>query len=375
MPSRRWITDRPTSLQNWQLTMKAIGIGAALLLAFGAWNLLANANEAALPPPETLRFVRVAPVVLEPDNERLRLPGLLRATDTAELAFLQAGQLAERRVIRGQQVAAGEILALLYNPSLTPGLIAAEARLSEVRTQLEQLEREQRRIRDLHERRLVSTEELERVVARRDALLGVVEQAEAQRREASEQLAEASLRAPFAGTIMEVLAERGEIVGAGQAIVILAGGDALEVALDLGAERAATLTLGQTARIDGADGSGEHMATVVEVGLAGSGRPAPVRLRIDQAPSGWRPGLGVQVELTFSGPPRMSVPLSAVVDPGSGQPRIFRITDERAVLVPVVLGPVRAGRVIVDGPLAAGDHIVVAGQGQLLDQEAVRVMR
>lgn len=374
MHSSRWITDRSTSSLKGPSWSIFFGLGASLLLAFGIWSLLAKATPPPLPPPEATRFVRTAPVVAEVDVERLRLPGLLRATNTAELAFLQTGQLAERRVIRGQTVEAGAILALLYNSSLTPGLSAADARLNEVRTQLEQIDREQRRLRDLHDRNLVSTEELERIVSRRDALAQVVDQAEAEQQRASEQLAEASLRAPFAGTVMEVLAEPGEFVAAGQAVVILAGSGALEVALDLGAERAAMLSPGQPARVRAPNGSGEHAATVVEVGLAGPGRPAPVRLRMDQAPSDWRPGLAVEVELVFSNPERMSVPLGAVVDPGSGQPRIFRIDDDRATLIPVALGPVRAGRVIIDGPVAAGDQVAIAGHSQLLDQEIVRVV-
>jgi multidrug efflux system membrane fusion protein len=345
-----------------------------LLLAFGIWSLLAKATAPPLPPPESVRFVRTAAVVAEIDVERLRLPGLLRATKTAELAFLQTGQLAERRVIRGQAVETGALLALLYNSALNPGLNAADARLNEVRTQLEQVDREQRRLQDLHDRNLVSTEELERMVARRDALAQVVDQAEAEQERASEQLAEASLRAPFAGTIMEVLAEPGEFVAAGQAVVILAGHGSLEVALDLGAERAARLAPGQSARIRAPNGSGDHAATVVEVGLAGPGRPAPVRLRMDQAPADWRPGLAVEAELVFTNPERLSVPLSAVVDPGSGQPRIFRINDDRATLIPIALGPVRGGRVIIDGPVAPGDQVVIAGHSQLLDQETVRVL-
>jgi len=375
MNSLLWITDRSTSLLKRPYLMALFATGAAMLLACGVWSALASAANTPLPAPENLRFVRVAPVLSEPELERLRLPGLLRAADTAELAFLEAGHLAERRVTRGQQVAAGDILGLLYNPSLTPGLNAADARLNEVRTQLEQLEREQRRVQDLHERGLLPTEELERIVARRDSAIRVVDQAEAQRRQASEQLTEASLRAPFAGTVIDVFAEPGEFVAAGQPVLALAGNGRLEVILDLGAERAGRLQPGQTARVRGSDGSSEHQATVVEIGLGQPGRPAPVRLRMDASPPDWRPGLGVTVELSFNGAGRMSVPLSAVVDPGSGQPRVFRIRDDQASLVPVALGPVRADRVLIDGPLVAGDEVVIAGHGQLLDQESVRVLR
>ncbi len=374
MPSSRPITDRSTSSQPARSRRGLLLLGLALLLTAGVVAVLARSGEAELTAPETARFVRVAAATDEAGSEPLRLPGLLRATDTAELAFLHAGQLAERRVRRGEQVSAGQVLALLHNPALSPGLSAAEARLREVHTELEQVERERRRIEDLHERRLVPTEELERIHARRDALRQAVEQAEARRREASEQLAEASLRAPFAGTIVDLRVDAGEFVAAGQPILTLAGNGSLEVALEIGARRVRGLHPGQTALVRESDGSISAEASLVEIGLASPGRPAPLRLRIDEAPADWRPGLGVQVELNLAEPARLSVPLPAVVDPGSGQPRIFRVVDDRAFLVPVSLGPVRAGRVAVEGALAAGDMVVVAGQGQLLDGETVRVL-
>ncbi|MCC5864222.1 MAG: hypothetical protein JJU31_03780 [Wenzhouxiangella sp.] len=89
----------------------------------------------------------------------------------------------------------------------------------------------------------------------------------------------------------------------------------------------------------------------------------------------WQPGLGVQVEIAFDQAPALGVPLAAIIDPGSGRPRLFRVEQDRAILVPLVLGSMRGGLLLVDGPLAAGDSIIVAGHGQLLDGETVRVLR
>jgi RND family efflux transporter MFP subunit len=346
----------------------------ALIMIIGLTSLLAGNGQASLPEPTHTRLVRTASARLQDGSEFLRLPGVLQAADQANLAFLHAGQLAERQVKRGQQVAAGELLALLHNPSLSPGLAASEASLREAGTQLAQAERELRRIVDLHERALVSTEELERTEARRDALEDALDQAEARRREASEQLAEASLRAPFAGTIVDLHVETGEFIAAGQAVMTLVGNGALEIELDLGPARAARLEIDQLAKVLGPDGHDAHAARVSEIGLAGSGKPARVRLTVDQAPAHWRPGLGVQVELEFPALDRLSVPLAAVLDAGAGQPRLFRVENGRAILVPVELGRIQAGRVIVNGALTDGDTVIIAGHGQLLDDETVQVL-
>lgn len=367
-------TDRPTSSLSswrWPLIIGSLLVGALIALAL---LIKAHNSEPVWPQPDAVRVVRVAVVSASSEPERLRLPGLLRATDQAELGFLHAGHLAERRVRRGQTVAAGEMLALLHNPVLSPGLSAAEARLAEVTTQLEQAERELVRITDLHRRKLVATEEFERIKARRDGYRQNVEQARAQQLEASEQLAEASLRAPFAGIITEIHVEPGEFVAVGQPVLALAGKGALEVALDLGPERAARLQAGQVAQVSGPLDLSPFQAQVIEVGLARPGRPARVRLALIEPPPNWLPGMGVQVELEFSGQHQLSVPLAAVLDPGAGSARIFRIEAQRAMLVPVALGPVRGGQVLIDGPVTPGDLVVIAGHGQLLHDERVRVL-
>lgn len=368
------IIDRSTSsnLKRWLLPMLTVVLLAALIFALTARSVGSGETNAQAPKPE--RFVRVAPVELETVEQPLRLPGLLRAAETADLAFLHAGHLAERRVRRGEPVNAGQVLALLHNPALSPALSASEARLREVQTELAQADRELQRVEDLQQRSLVSTEELERARARRSALAEAVEQAEARRREASEQLAEASLRAPFSGTVIDLHAESGEFVSAGQPILALAGNGSLEVELKISAQRASQMRSGQAVRVGETAHQLDLEARVIEIGLAAPGRPAPLRLVVDDPPAHWQPGLGVIVELDFAREPRLQVPLSAVIDPGGDQAVVFLIRDGKVERVPVQLGPVSAGRIAVSGSLNDADRVVIAGHGQLLDGESVRVL-
>ncbi len=375
MPFLNLLIDWSASLFRPGLWRSLLGLTVLLTLVGGvaAWRQLPDSNDAPA-VAEPVRHVRVAAVRFEQGSERLRLPGLLRAADSAELAFIHPGHLAERRVVRGERVSAGQVLALLNNPGLSPALSAAEANLAELRAALQQAQREWQRLADLHQRGLVSTEELERAQTRREQLIQSEAQALARREEASEQLAEASLRAPFAGTVVDVWVETGEFVSAGQPVLALAGHGGLEVALEISPRRAHALRVGQTAQVLEADQAVVVTASLIELGMAGPGRPAPVRLRIEEAPVNWQPGMGVQVELTLAQTARLTIPLQAVVDPGSGQPRVFRIAQDRAERVEVVLGAVHAGRVAVAGDLNAGDQLVVAGQSQLLNGERVRVL-
>ena len=371
-------TDRSTSSLTARFVTRPVAIGALALIALAITLITLASLRSPTPTPgtvDTRQVVRVAQATTSAGQDRLRLPGVLRPSERGEQAFFHAGHLAERRVVRGQQVAAGEVLAVLHNPALMPGLSAAEARVGETREQLEQVEREVRRQQDLHQRDLVSTEELERITSRARALRQTLSEAEARRQEAREQLAEAELRAPYPATVAEVFAEPGEFLGAGQPVLELAGRGGLEVPLRLGAERAGQFRDGQTVSVRRVGTGATTSGRVREGGLASAGRAATVVVELDADPGpDWWPGQAVQVEWSSERADALSVPLSAIVDPAAGDAHLFRVIDGKALRINVRLGALDGDRVVVEGALADGDEVVVAGHSQLLDGETVRVL-
>ncbi|MDZ7792042.1 MAG: efflux RND transporter periplasmic adaptor subunit [Xanthomonadales bacterium] len=364
------ITDRPASLQHLGI---ALLVGTAMTLSLGACSDGDSSTGPAIPEGQP---VRVATVGNGRPPARLRLPGVVRAVERAELAFLHAGQLAERLVQRGERVEAGQALAILHNPSLMPGVAGAEARVRELDEQIERLEREAERLTNLHERGLVSTDALDAVTAQRDAARQARGQAEASLTEAREQLAEATLRAPFSGRIVALSVEPGQFVNAGQPVIHLSAPDRLEVAIDLSARQSSRLRVGDEARVRTLENGRQLTGTIREIGLAEPGRPASavIELPPEAAPE-WTPGQAVHAELTWPGESRMSVPLDALIDTGDGLPHVFRHTNGHVELVSVIPGQLDGGRIRVDGELEDGDEVVVAGHGQLLDGERVRVLR
>jgi multidrug efflux system membrane fusion protein len=321
--------------------------------------------------------VRVASVERVEGGRSLRLPGVLRAAQRAQPAFLQPGYLAERLVARGERVSAGQPLATLTNPALAPALSAAQARVRELDERLVQLEAEYQRMLELNQRGLASADQLDRALAARNSTRAAREQAVAGVAEAREQLGEATLRAPFDAVVGDLLVEPGDFVQPGQPVLVLSGTGALEVEVKLPEGLSAELAAGMPARVRALASGGELDATVRELGVARDGRLAPAVLELDPAAAAaaqWIPGLSVQVSLALAAEPALSVPLSAVVDPGTGRTRVYRVRDGRAVLTPVQVGRPIGARVEVRGDLAAGDQVVVAGHQQLLDGDLLRVL-
>jgi multidrug efflux pump subunit AcrA (membrane-fusion protein) len=110
-----------------------------------------------------------------------------------------------------------------------------------------------------------------------------------------------------------------------------------------------------------------------------SGGPAgglfPVEVTLDDGEPFLRPGLTVELLLPVSDRAALSVPLAAILDPGTGEPRVFRVIDGRIEPVFVKVGRLRGSHVEVLGPLQVGDVVVVTGLGSLTPGQQVEILR
>jgi multidrug efflux system membrane fusion protein len=372
MHSRRFrfyrIADWSASLLLIRAALLAILLGPLLV----GCNRPPTEEQAVEPAP---RPVRVVEARARTDPRTLRLPGALRAVQRARLAFLNDGYLAERAAAPGDRAQQGQALAVLYNPALQPGVAAAQADVREARTRLEQLEVDTRRQAALVERNLISTDDLDQTRTRRDAARAALEQAEAQLDQARAQLADAALRAPFAGEVTRVFAEPGDFVRAGEPVLALADGTALEAEVQVTPDIADQLATGDAATLAMSASGRRLQARIVEIGRAEPGLPVPVVVRPESNEGiDSESGAPAYVHLEIAGSGAAAVPLSAVIDPGTGYARVFRVVDGRADRVAVLPGRLAGGWIEVKGEITAGDRIVVAGQAHLLDGEPVRAL-
>ena len=363
--------DRPTSLRQLHATATALSV----LLATALLTACEPAAEQAVTQSASERPVRIVEARSDGVGERIRLPGALRATQRAELAFLNDGTLQQRRVRLGEQVDQGSQLATLYNPALQPGFAAALADVREANTRLEQLETDTRRQSVLVGRDLISEDDLEQTRTRRNAARALLEQAEARLDQARAQLDDAALRSPFDGRVARFHAEPGDFVRAGQPVMMLTG-ETLEVEVQLRPATAARLAVDDPAEILLRDSGARLSGRVREIGRGAPGAPVPIVIDLETADgTDARPGAPVYAVFELPAGNATSVPLAAVIDPGTGYGRVFRVTDGRAEQVSIQLGRLAGGWVEAFGPVAAGDRIVVAGQSNLLDGEPVRIVR
>jgi RND family efflux transporter MFP subunit len=323
------------------------------------------------------RPVKVAEVSTLAAAREVRISGITRAGRRATLSFLVSGTLVERPVELGEAVRAGQVLARLSNPGLQPAVASAGARLRELDARVEQLERDLRRAKDLRGQGLISQGELERIETDRDATTALRDLAAANLAEARNQLDEATLRAPFDASVDAVLFEPGEFVAPGQPVVQLSAAGELEVELAIpeslidrfapGLEVMLSMSFLDERQVPG---------EVTHVGDSGGvpGGLFPVEIRLSDEP-GLRPGMTVELILPIRAKSGLAVPLAAILDPGTGRPRVFRVSADTVEPVFVTVGQLFGDLVEVKGLLQPGDQVVITGVSSLTPGQHVEVLK
>lgn len=228
-----------------------LAAGILLLAALGGGAVLMLGS----PPVPVETVTAQAPAALAGGVAVLDATGYVTARREATVSFKVTGKLADVLTEEGDTVTQDQVLARLDDIDERTQLQLAEARLGAVRAQLGQIEaeddqaaRDLRRQQELNARGLTPQQTLEdartrvaSLAAQLAAQRGQVEVARAELRVAQVNLDNTVIRAPFAGVVVAVSAQPGEIVspisaGGGftrTGIATIVDMDSLEIEVDV----------------------------------------------------------------------------------------------------------------------------------------------
>lgn len=354
-----------------RIVIKPFLIAAAILVMAGCKSQDTSPEHMVKPVP-----VRTAEVTGgQTEGIPLRFSGIIRATQRATLTFQVSGTLRERAVELGQEVSEGDLLARVYNPALEPARDSARARLDELNTQYDQAKREWERSSRLHERGVVSEQNLEQIAARRDGLRASVATARASLAEATRLLEESVLRAPFSGRVEALPVERDEFVAAGQPVMRLSSPEGREVEVRVPAYMLSHVSLGQLLPVWSVQDRNRTPETgsVVEIAQAGGVRGELHPVLVSVPADTLEPGEPVEVGITPTEVVATTVPLLSVMKSPSGA-SVFRVADGVARRVPLSVRRVIGERVVVEeSDLEPGDQVIYAGMTRITDGDSVEV--
>lgn len=352
-----------------------IVIALVLAASAGAYFAVDTASAPAAGPASTLKKVRVAAVETASDPRQLHFSGVTRAAQRARLSFSLGARLKSREVQVGDVVQRGQILARLDDLEVKNGLATARAALAEAQARRGQLERDVERVERLAAAKAATPEELEKTRAGLESLRAGEEVAASRLREVERLQSETAIRAPYAGTVTEVLAEPGEFVGPGKPILTLSGDGDTEVQIEVPEALLAQLEAGAEVPVTVAMVGPKPVAGRIRSlgrSAAGPGQLFPVVVALDPA-AGVPPGATAELGFRVGEERALSVPVGAVVDPGGRRPAVFKIDGGAVKRIPVEVGSLLGDRVTVTGALVQGDRVVVGGQRGLLDGDPVEI--
>jgi RND family efflux transporter MFP subunit len=334
------------------------------------------------PAPETppLRAVMVRTVDGAAAPQAIQhYAGEVRARIEVDVGFRIGGKLVERRVDVGSEVAAGATLALLDPEDARLAADAARAAAMAAEADLALAWAEYARAQELAARKFVSPAALD---ARRTALQAAearLRQLRAQAEGAANQAGYTRLEAPAAGVITAVLAEPGQVVGAGQPVFRLARPEAREVLIHVPEGRAGALRQGMPAVVRAwAAPEREYAAQVREIAPAAdaSTRTFAVRVALAEADAGLPLGATAGVRFAMPGAgDALLLPLAALTRLDDAAATVWLVdTDGRLAPHAVEVAAWREDGALVRGGLPSRARVVVAGVHTLVEGEQVRAV-
>ena len=335
------------------------------------------------PPPEPIRAVKLLTVGVADLNLSSEFAGDLRARTESRLGFRVGGKLLQRPVEVGQRVQTGTLLAQLDGSDLALASQAAQAMVSAALTQRNLAAADLKRFTDLKSQGFVSGAEIERRQATLQAAEASLRQAQAQGSVQGNQVGYARLLADGPGVVLAVEAEVGQVVAAGAAVVRIARDGARDVVFVVPEDRLAQLRPGLVAQVRlWASGAAASSGVTPDAGqqplpgvvreIAAVADPLTRTYQVRLAlPDAAQVPLGSTAYVTLPAPTgalaqAIKLPTSALMqDAAQGRSGsavwVFDAASSTVQLRPVVVAGADGNEAVIASGLEPGEEVVVAG--------------
>ena len=349
-------------------TMAAALITLALALA----GCKTSAQDDPRTQPELVRVTTVA----TPAGGSGSFTGAVTARVQSDLGFRVSGKVIRRMVDVGQTVVSGQPLMQIDITDYMHAITTQSENVAAARARSDQAAADELRYRGLVRTGAVSASIYDQIKAAADSAQAQLAAAAAQEKIARDQGDYSILYADSDGTVVQTLAEPGQVVAAGQTVVKLAHAG----------PREAAVYLPETVR--------PVLGSVAQATLYGAVKSAPARLRqlSDSADPATRTfearyvlegknadaPLGATVTIRLPVPTTagsLVVPNAAIIDRGNG-PGVWIVDNATSTVTFLPVTILRLGEeetYVRGGGLRSGEHIIALGAHLLTEGQHIRV--
>jgi RND family efflux transporter MFP subunit len=362
--------------------LSAAALAAAIGLASAAVTILGPAAALSREPDTTTetdprqgpQLVQIA--IAKPAGASKRaFTGVISARIQGNLGFRVPGKVIERLVDVGQNVHAGQPLMRLDQKDLALALTAKESAVAAARALAVQAKADELRYRQLTAAGWVTRQRYDQAKATFDSANAQLAAAEAQADVARHEAGYSLLLADTDGTVVETLAEPGQVVAAGQTVVKLAHAGPREAMVNLPETVRPAIGSPAQARVyGGASTSSPARLRQLSDAADPSSRTYEARYVLEGDASRAPLGATVTVSVATSGTTEAAeVPLGALYDDGkSSGVWVFDPKLSSVSLRAVQVRRLAEETAIVSG-VNSGERVVALGAHLLHEDERVRV--
>ncbi|MFS2176269.1 multidrug efflux system membrane fusion protein [Rhizobium pisi] len=326
--------------------------------------------------PTVVKTVAAVKTVLPTD---VTATGWADADDNTTIAAQEQGLIVGINAKDGATVKDGDLIAKLDDRTAKATVDKDNAMIVRDTATLSQAETALVRAQDLFDQKAGTQQSLDQARAARDSAAATVEADKATLAADQIILENTSIRAPFDGRLGDIAVSKGAFLNAGAAIVTIAKYDpiyvkfhlqerylrALKAALAAGPVAVSTVpssTKGQVRK-------GEISFYDNTVDTASGTILA--KAKFENASGALWPGQSVNIVVHFNNAEQQVVVPTVAVSPGPDGFFAFVAKDGKSHLTPVTVARANGGFTAIASGLSEGDHVVVEGQGQLSDQQAI----
>ncbi|MFY0255496.1 efflux RND transporter periplasmic adaptor subunit [Chitinophaga sp. 30R24] len=291
-------------------------------------------------------------------EDQISISGNIEGDKTVRLGFQVAGKINYIAASEGQQVAKGILLSSLEPTNYSIARDMAQA-------QLNQAKDEYARLKIMHDRQSLSESDFAKITH-------TLEQAEAQQKLQTKNLADTRLYSPITGVLLRKNAEVGEIVGTGTPVFVLSDISTVKVNAYIPENELHKIRIGQEASVYISSVNNSFNGKIIEVGSAAdpTSRAFTVKIQIPNPQLLIRPGMIAEVKIDPGGDRTLlTVPTEAVLKNLNNQNIVYvaDLDKKRAYVRKVSIGQFTDNYIEILSGLNPGEIIVTAGQNKLTD--------
>lgn len=296
--------------------------------------------------------------------------GTVASAEESSVSFSVPGTITEIYVEAGQKVTKGQVLARVKSESLVNANNIAQSELAEARDAYN-------RMKKLHDAKALPDIKWVEIQE-------TLKQAENAAQLAQRAVSDATLKAPFSGSVSEKIADVGQTVIAAQPILNIVNLNDLQVSISVPEGRISSFTEGAKATVEFESLDGlkvEGKVSQKSVVADPFTRGYTVKFDIPNGDGRVLPGMiatvimeNVPEEAAATAPVQMTLPAQSVLLASDNRQFVWVVKDGRSYQKYVVADELAPEGVIIKSGLADGDTVIVAGMQKVSNGTEVEVV-